>query len=98
LLNVSPLESMKKCIRAKVHGRVQGVGFRYFTKQAAQKYDISGYAKNEPDRTVLIIAEGEEQELDRFIAMCRQGPSFGRVDKMETTDEPLKDFNGFIIK
>ncbi len=89
---------MKKCIRIKVHGRVQGVGFRYFTKQAAQKNDISGYAKNEPDRTVLIMAEGEEQDLDMFIAMCRQGPPFGRVDKIETYDEPLKSFTGFTIR
>ena len=89
---------MKKCIRIKIHGRVQGVGFRYFTKQAAQKYDISGYAKNEPGLTVLIIAEGEKQELDRFIAMCRQGPSWGQVNKIEVQDEPIKNFTGFTIK
>ena len=89
---------MKKCIRIKVHGRVQGVGFRYFTNQAAQKYNISGYAKNESDRTVLIIAEGKEQELGRFIAMCRQGPSWGKVIKIDINDEPLKNFIGFIIK
>ncbi len=77
---------------------MQGVGFRYFTKQAAHKNNISGYAKNEPDGTVLIIAEGEEQDLDMFIAMCRQGPTWGMVNKIETNDEPLKNFNGFFIK
>ena len=89
---------MKKCFRIKVHGRVQGVGFRYFTKQAAHKNNISGYANNEPDRTVSIVAEGEEPDLDLFIAMCRQGPPWGRVNKIDINEEPLKNFIGFIIR
>ncbi|MDY0101914.1 MAG: acylphosphatase [Lentimicrobium sp.] len=57
-----------------VYGRVQGVGFRYFVKQTAQKYGISGLVKNKRDGGVYISATGESENLDMFIEACRKGP------------------------
>ncbi|HQU43007.1 MAG: hypothetical protein B7Z73_06020 [Planctomycetia bacterium 21-64-5] len=55
--------------RREVHysGRVQGVGFRYTTRELAQDFDVSGYVENLPDGRVQLVAEGEPAELDRFL-------------------------------
>jgi len=48
-------------------GRVQGVGFRYMTKQASNRFSVSGWVRNLPDGRVELLAEGEETELDLFL-------------------------------
>lgn len=52
----------KVCIIARVHGRVQGVGFRYTTQHEAQRLGLTGYAKNMDDGSVEIVACGESDE------------------------------------
>ena len=49
-------------------GRVQGVGFRYTTRQIAERFDVTGYVQNLPDGSVRLVSEGEVDELDRFLA------------------------------
>jgi acylphosphatase len=49
-------------------GRVQGVGFRYTTRQVAQQYAVTGWVRNLPDRRVQLVVEGMPAELDRFLA------------------------------
>jgi len=49
-------------------GWVQGVGFRYTTSAVARRYQVTGYVKNLPDGRVVVVAEGESEELDRFFA------------------------------
>ena len=49
-------------------GRVQGVGFRYTTRQLAGQFEIAGYVQNLDDGRVLLVMEGQEAELDRFMA------------------------------
>jgi acylphosphatase len=48
-------------------GQVQGVGFRYSTRQIAARYRVVGFVRNEPDGTVKLVVEGEPEELNRFI-------------------------------
>jgi acylphosphatase len=48
-------------------GRVQGVGFRYTTRQIAARFRVVGFVRNQPDGTVQLVVEGEPAELDRFI-------------------------------
>ena len=67
----------------RVTGRVQGVGFRYFTMNAAMPLQLKGWVKNMPDGSVLIRAAGSEAAMTSFREAVRQGPSFGRVDQME---------------
>ncbi|HWA97537.1 MAG TPA: acylphosphatase [Pirellulales bacterium] len=52
-------------------GRVQGVGFRYTTRQIAARFDVTGFVQNLPDGSVRLVAEGRESELDRFVAAIR---------------------------
>ena len=53
---------------ARYTGRVQGVGFRFTAHQIAQRYAVTGYVRNLPDRSVELVAEGTPEELDRFLA------------------------------
>mgnify|MGYP001555292897 FL=1 len=80
-------------VRIKVTGRVQGVGFRYFSSRLAAKYGIIGAARNEIDGTVTVIATGEEAVFNKFLAELAKGPAMGRVDKMERISIVLSDFD-----
>jgi acylphosphatase len=71
-----------------VRGRVQGVGFRYFTERAAAVEGISGWVRNRPDGCVEIEAEGDAEAVLRFESRIRTGPPVSRVDDVwvsETT-------------
>lgn len=74
--------------RIVVRGAVQGVGFRYFTRERAQSIGLSGWVRNQADGTVLVEAQGEEQELDQLIAMLNRGPGLARVRGLEVDDIP----------
>jgi acylphosphatase len=77
-----------------VHGRVQGVGFRYFVERAARELDLAGYVKNRADSTVEVYAVGGPEQLDRLEKHLWAGPSFSRVDSVErreTDHEPMSE-------
>jgi len=61
-------------LRAIVYGRVQGVGFRYFTQREASALGLTGYVRNRWDGTVEVVAEGPRQALERLVARLRIGP------------------------
>lgn len=83
----------------KIYGKVQGVFFRVSTKEMADKLNIHGWVRNEPDGTVTIEAEGEENALEKFYAWLKKGPKGSRVEKIEKAfDERLKNFQIFEIK
>ncbi|WP_121610054.1 acylphosphatase [Mesobacillus foraminis] len=66
-----------------VKGRVQGVGFRYFTQMKAVQYGINGWVRNREDGSVEILASGNEEELNQFIADIRKGNPFSKVDHVD---------------
>ncbi len=69
-------------LTAWVHGQVQGVGFRWWTRSQALALKLVGSARNMPDGRVEIIAEGPEDALHALLAALRNGESPGRVDKV----------------
>ena len=77
----------------RVWGRVQGVGFRFFTQQLAIQLDIFGTVQNKMDGSVFVIAQGEEKDVTRFIERVKASVSpYGRVDRYEegeVNDAPL---------
>jgi acylphosphatase len=87
-----------KCKSITVFGRVQNVGFRYHTLQAANKYGISGFVKNQADRSVYIEAVGEEKVLNEFINWCKDGPGHAHVTHISIEDIPFMRIEGFSIK
>jgi acylphosphatase len=74
-----------------VRGRVQGVGFRYFTRAAALRAGVQGWVRNNPDGTVEIAAAGEPGALARLEDHIRQGPPGARVDHLDVADDPGPD-------
>lgn len=80
-----------------ISGMVHGVTFRYSAKGEADKLGITGFAKNQPDGTVYIEAEGEEKELEVFLAWCHQGPNFAKVKEVKLNSGDLQNFTKFSI-
>lgn len=71
------------CIRAWVHGLVQGVGFRFSTQREARELGIKGYAKNLEDGSVEVLACGEARQVEVLLAWLKAGgPRSARVDKV----------------
>jgi acylphosphatase len=66
-----------------ISGRVQGVGFRYFTQQAAVRENLHGWVRNLPDGRVEAGAEGDVEALERFERALRYGPPGARVEQLE---------------
>jgi len=83
-------------LEAIVHGRVQGVSFRYYTRLEAQRLGVTGWAANQRDGTVIVIAQGSDESLERLISYLRHGPAMARVDKLEIrwveSSEAFTDF------
>lgn len=74
-------------LTATVHGYVQGVSFRYYTQLTANKLGVVGYARNQPDRTVFVVAEGEEEQVQALARWLEKGSPAARVSRVE------KDFS-----
>jgi acylphosphatase len=72
--------------RYLVIGRVQGVGFRYFTRAEALREGLHGWVRNAADGAVEISAEGDREALDRFERAVRRGPPAARVEQVDVTD------------
>ncbi len=84
-------------VKLIVSGKVQGVSFRWFTVQAAREMGLCGYAKNLPDGTVEVKAEGTKAGLESLIKKVKQGPPFSRVENVEVDwgglTNQFSDFN-----
>lgn len=66
-----------------VSGRVQGVGFRWFVREAALELDLAGWVRNRPDGNVEIAADGDDEQVTRFRAMLREGPPNATVRSVD---------------
>ena len=77
----------------RVWGRVQGVGFRFFTQQLAIQLDLCGTVQNKMDGSVFAVAQGEEKAVARFMDRVKASTSpYGRVERYEegeVKDAPL---------
>lgn len=90
-----------KTYHITVKGRVQGVGYRYFTFQKAQSLGVKGWVRNLADGRVEIMVSGQEDVLEIFVEALKAGPAFARVDAVSVLEEP-KDLDNmqsaFVIK
>ena len=83
----------------KISGKVQGVGFRYFAHQKAIEIGIAGWVKNSRDGGVLIIAQGDETDLNTFIDFLQIGPARARIDNLSKYKmQTLSKLGRFIVK
>lgn len=81
--------SRERAVRWVVSGRVQGVGFRWYTMKAASRLGVVGWVRNLPDGTVEVVGAGPDEAIEQLDAAVRSGPSFSRVDHVDATDVSL---------
>ena len=89
---------MKIRARVIVTGLVQGVNFRYHTRQAALLHNVNGWVMNLPDGSVDACFEGEESDVNALIDWCRTGPDWARVDHLAVRKEEYRgEFDDFRV-
>lgn len=82
----------------RVRGRVQGVGFRWWTRQRADALGVTGSVENLPDGSVRVMARGPAEVLERFERDLEEGPPVARVEGLEAVPVELSaDASGFRI-
>jgi acylphosphatase len=81
--------------RLIVHGRVQGVGFRYSLARQAQTRGVAGSAANRPDATVEVVLEGEAEAVESLVRWCEDGPRGAVVERVEVLEEQPEGLRGF---
>jgi len=86
-------------IEITVHGRVQGVAFRWYTSRRAEALGLTGWVRNRPDGSVRLVAEGDRAVLETFLAWVQRGPDHARVDHHEVFwSQAAGRFEAFTIK
>ncbi len=70
-------------LHAVVHGLVQGVNFRYYTRREAEARGVTGWVRNVADGRVEAVFEGEEANVQWMVQWCHRGPSRAQVDQVE---------------
>lgn len=85
--------------RLTVHGRVQGVGFRYFVAMHARAAGITGWVQNRADGAVEAVCEGPADALERLRQQCARGPGGAYVKRVDVSEEPeTGEFRSFDIR
>jgi acylphosphatase len=92
-------DSDREELHAVVHGRVQGIGFRYFVVEHALALGLRGYARNLSNGDVEVLAQGPRSALERLLLLLRQGPSPAYVTEVTTTwRQPTEHVSGFHVR
>lgn len=78
-------------VYVKIKGRVQGVGFRFFTQTLAIDLNLTGYVKNSYDGSVIIEAQGNDMSLNNFLDTLQIGNRFANVEDIEISYIDLMD-------
>lgn len=81
-----------------IKGKVQGVGYRYNAQAMAHKLNLCGFVRNQFDESVLTHAEGEEENIHRFIEWCNTGPRQADVTEVIAEEQDPKGYQTFEIK
>lgn len=86
-------------LQARVHGAVQGVGYRFFARRAALALDLVGYVRNLPDGTVEVGAEGALADLEAYLQRLQRGPAEAEVQWIDSSwTEATGVFTDFQIR
>ena len=81
-----------------VTGRVQGVGFRYFTYSIANKYGLRGWVRNLSDGSVEVMVQGERARIENLKKYLLRGNGFIEVKKIQEKTLELEEFSSFEIR
>jgi acylphosphatase len=87
---------MVAALRLVITGRVQGVGFRAWTRREARRHDLRGWVRNRADGSVEALLIGEGDAVERLAEACRRGPSVAWVEaviRFTAEDDGSPDFS-----
>lgn len=91
--------SAQSRLHAIVHGRVQGVSFRYYTQRRAEELGLSGFVRNLWDGNVEVVAEGQRPAVEKLLAFLRVGPRAAFVTQVDTRwPAPTDEFDRFEVR
>ena len=88
---------MKKSVRVYIEGTVQGIFFRAFVKENAERHNVKGFVRNLENGRVEIFLEGNNDDVDKMIELCHTGPKHSKIKNVEVKDEKFQDFKTFKI-
>lgn len=96
----SQMKSLPKTLARRwfVHGRVHGVGFRWFVQRCAREIGLTGWVRNEDDGTVQAYAVGTEEQLDRLAGLLHKGPAVSDVRSVDQAEASVETHRSFEIR
>lgn len=83
------------CLRFRIEGHVQAVGYRNFVIAEARKLGLDGWVRNRADGTVEALAAGPTRAIEEFFVVCSRGPAGSRVDNVQMESAALPTEKGF---
>ena len=90
------MKNERRTVRAHITGRVQGVGFRAWTRSEAHAFGLVGWVRNEPDGSVSALIQGETRKVEAMLVRLGSGPPGAAVSRIEaeenTETPPLRSF------
>jgi acylphosphatase len=86
-----------RTVRVQIQGRVQGVGFRYWTEATATRLGLSGWVRNRRDGSVEAVLSGPADAVAEMLDLCRQGPTSSRVDHIDIAKDDDPPPTGFDV-
>jgi acylphosphatase len=86
-----------KAATVTVSGRVQGVSFRWYALQEAERLGVTGWIRNEPDGSVRCHVEGEDAAVHAMVDWCHHGPSYASVRHVAVAEAPPIGSDAFDI-
>lgn len=88
---------MKKSVRLYIQGAVQGIFFRQFIKDNAEKNDVRGFVRNLEDGRVEVFIEGDLENVEKMIELCKKGPKHSQIRNVEVKEEKFQGLKEFKI-
>tara|TARA_Y100000310_G_C20337136_1_gene648043 strand:- start:213 stop:488 length:276 start_codon:yes stop_codon:yes gene_type:complete len=88
---------MKKAIRLYITGTVQGIFFRAFIKENAERHNVKGFVRNLEDGRIEIFLEGDASNVNKMIELCKKGPRHAQIKKVDMKPERFQDFKTFKV-
>lgn len=88
---------MKKSVRLYVNGTVQGVFFRAFVKENAERYNVKGFTRNLENGDVEVFLEGQTDNVNKMIELCKKGPKHSQIKNVKIKLEPFQNFKLFKV-
>ena len=88
---------MKKSVRLYIIGSVQGVFFRSFLKENAERYNVKGFTRNLEDGRIEVFLEGNSEDVNKMIELCKKGPRHAKIKNIDIILEKFQDFKTFKV-